>query len=77
MDRDVGKAIASLMGAEERGEKAIAAAAKLLDLTETQVRTTIRCYGAYAEEIDERIRHNVEEADAVEVFWCREQPALA
>lgn len=74
---DVWETIASLKGAEERGEKAIAVAAKLLGLTESQVRTAVRYYGAYPEEVDERIRRNVEEADAAEAAWRREQAALA
>jgi len=74
---DVWEAIATLKGTEERGEKAIAATAELLDLTESQVRTALRYYGAYPEEIDERIRRNVEEADAAEAAWRRERAALA
>ncbi len=74
---DVWEAMAILKSSEVRGEKAIAATAKLLDLTESQVRTAVRYYGAYPEEIDERIRRNVEEADEAEAAWRREQAALA
>jgi hypothetical protein len=69
--------IATLKGGKARGEKAIAAAAELLNLTDSQVRTAVRYYGAYPEEIDERIKRNVEEADAAEAAWRREQAALA
>jgi hypothetical protein len=74
---DVWEMMATLKGGEVRGEGAIAAAAELLELTELQVRTAVRYYGAYPEEIDERIRRNVEEADEAEAAWRREQAALA
>ncbi len=74
---DVWEVMATLKGGAIRGEKAIAATAELLDLTDLQVRTAVRYYGAYPEEIDERIRRNVEEADAAEAAWRREQAALA
>jgi hypothetical protein len=48
-----------------------------LNLTELQVRTAVRYYSAYPEEIDERIERNFEEADAAEAAWRREQAALA
>jgi len=74
---DIWETIATLKGTEERGEKAVAATVELLDLTESQVRTAVHYYGAYPDEIDERIKRNVEEADAAEVAWRREQAALA
>ncbi len=74
---DVWEVMATLKGGEARGEKAIVATAELLDLTESQVRTAVRYYGAYPEEIDERIARNVEDADAAEAAWRREQAALA
>ena len=74
---DVWEVMATLKGGEARGEKAIAATAELLDLTELQVRSAVRYYGAYPEEIDERVRRNVEEAEAAEAAWRREQAALA
>ncbi len=74
---DAWEAIATLKSGEAKGERAIATTAKLLNLTELQIRTAVRYYGAYPEEIDERIRRNVEEADAAEAVWRREQAALA
>ena len=74
---DAWEVIATLKSGGARGEQAISGAAKLLDLTEQQVRTAVRYYGAYPEEIDARIRHNVEEADAAEAAWRRERAALA
>ena len=74
---DVWEVMATLKGGEARSEKALAATAELLDLTELQVRSAVRYYGAYPEEIDERIARNVEDADAAEAAWRREQAALA
>ena len=74
---DVWELISTLRGGKKQGDAAVAAVAELLSLTEQQVRTAVRYYGAYSEEIDERIRRNVEEADAAEAAWRREQAALA
>lgn len=74
---DVWEVMASLRSGEARGEEAISATAELLDLTESQVRTATRYYGAFAEEIDRRIALNAEDADEAEVAWRREQAALA
>ena len=74
---DVWEAMQTLKGGKSRGEAAVAATAKLLDLTESQVRAAVRYYAAYPDEIDERIRRNVEDADAAEAAWKREQAALA
>jgi len=74
---DVWEVMATLRGGTARGEKAVAATAELLNLTDSQVRVAVRYYGAYPEEIDERIKRNVEDADAAEAAWRREQAALA
>jgi hypothetical protein len=74
---DVWEVMATLKGGEARGEEAISAAAELLGLTESQVRVVVRYYGSYPEEIDERVRRNLEEADAAEAAWRRGQAALA
>jgi hypothetical protein len=74
---DVWEAMETLKSGDVRGDRRFAAAAELLDLTELQVRTAVRYYGAYPEEIDERLRRNLEEADAAEAAWRREQAALA
>jgi hypothetical protein len=74
---DIWELMATLKGGEAKGEKAVAEAAKQLGLTDLQVRTGVRYYSDYPEEIDERIRRNVEEADAAEAAWRREQAALA
>jgi hypothetical protein len=74
---DVWELLAALKSGKERGEKAIAATAELLRLTELQVRTGVRYYSDYPEKIDQRIKLNVDEADAAEAAWRREQAALA
>jgi len=74
---DVWEAMQTLKSGRSRGEAAVVATAKLLDLTEAQVRAAVRYYAAYPEEVDERIRRNVEDADAAEAAWEREQAALA
>ena len=74
---DVWEAMQTLKSGKSRGEAAVATTAKLLDLTEPQVRAAVRYYAAYPDEIDERIRRNVEDADAAEAAWKREQAALA
>ena len=74
---DVWELMATLKGSNARGEEAVTATAELLNLTELQVRTAVRYYSAYPEEIDERIKRNADEADAAEAAWRREQAALA
>lgn len=74
---DVWEVVSSMRSTGERGEEAVPATAELLSLTDQQVRTAVRYYSDYPEEIDERIRRNVEEADAAEAAWRREQAALA
>lgn len=74
---DVCEVISTVKGAGVKGEQAIGAAAEILDLAPRQVRSAVRYYSDYPEEIDERIRRNVEEAEAAEAAWRREQAALA
>lgn len=74
---DIWELMATLKGGKAKGEKAVGETAELLGLTELQVRTGVRYYSDYPEEIDERIRRNIEEADAAEDAWRREQAALA
>lgn len=74
---DIWEVVATMKGIDAKGEAALAAVAEALDLTITQARAALRYYSAFPEEIDERIRRNVEEADAAEAAWRREQAALA
>lgn len=74
---DIWELMSTLRQGKAKGEKAVSGAAKLLGLTEAQVRIGVRYYSDYPEEVDERIRRNVEGADAAEAAWRREQAALA
>ncbi len=74
---DVWEVIAATRASELAGEKAIAAVAERGNLTPAQVRVAARYYGEYSAEIDELVRRNLEEADAAEARWRREQNALA
>jgi hypothetical protein len=74
---DVWELMATLKSGETRGEEAISAIAELLDLTDSQVRTAVRYYAAFDDEVDRRIALNAEDADEAEAAWRREQAALA
>lgn len=74
---DVWEVMQTLKSSKARGDAAVTAAAGLLNLTEAQIRIAVRYYAAYPDEIDERIRRNIQEADAAEAAWQREQAALA
>lgn len=74
---DVWEVMATVKNGKARGEASIAATADLLNLTDSQVRTAVRYYGAFSDEIDQRIALNAEDADEAEAAWQREQAALA
>jgi uncharacterized protein (DUF433 family) len=74
---DVWEVIAAIRASGLEGDDALRAAAEWGGLTPAQVRATVRYYAEYRDEVDERIRRNVEEADAAEEQWRREQNALA
>jgi hypothetical protein len=74
---DLWEVLTTLKSGKARGEEAISATADLLDLTDSQVRTAVRYYGAFPEEVDDRIARNAEDADEAEAAWRREQAALA
>jgi hypothetical protein len=74
---DVWELIMSLNAAKPRGEQAIVATAALLNLEEFEVRAAVHYYGAFPDEIDDRITRNVAGADEAEAAWRREQAALA
>jgi hypothetical protein len=74
---DVWEVIAALRSTGLAGDAALAATATWGGLTPSQMRTAVSYYAEYREEIDERIRRNVEGADAAEEQWRREQNALA
>jgi hypothetical protein len=74
---DLWEVLTTLKSGKARGEKAITATADLLSLTDSQVRTAVRYYGAFPKEVDDRIAHNAEDADEADAAWRREQAALA
>lgn len=74
---DIWEVIAALRTNGLEGDAAIEATAAWGDLTPAQVRTAIRYYAEYRDEVDERVRRHLEEADAAEQAWHREQNALA
>jgi hypothetical protein len=74
---DIWEVVAAIRASGLLGEDALAAAAEWGTLSLTQVRAAVRYYAEYPQEIDERIARNVEEADAAERRWRREQHALA
>jgi hypothetical protein len=74
---DVWEVIATVRASGLDGDAALASAAEWGNLTHAQVRSAVRYYAEYRDEIDERMARNVEEADAAEELWRREQNALA
>jgi hypothetical protein len=72
---DVWELMATIKGNKARGE-AIAATAELLNLTDCQMRTAVRYYGSFPDEIDQRITLNTADADEAEAAWQRGQAAL-
>ena len=74
---DVWEVLETLQGTGLAGEQAIAATAEWGALTHAQVRTAVRYYADFRDEVDERIAHNRAEADRQQAAWERAQAALA
>ena len=74
---DVWEIIAAVRASGLEGDAALVAAAEWGSLTATRVRAAVGYYGEFREEVDERIRRHVEEADAAEARWQRARNALA
>jgi hypothetical protein len=62
---------------DERGERAIKAAAELLNLPAERVGLALRYYGAHPDEIDAEMAMADEESRAAEEAWRAEQRLLA
>lgn len=62
---------------DERGERAITAAADMLNLPVERVRLALSYYGAHPQEIDAEIAMADEESRAAEHAWQAEQRLLA
>jgi len=73
---DVWEVIAAIRASGLEDDAAVTATAQWAGLTATQVRAAVGYYAEYRDEIDERVRRSVEEADADEERWRREQNAL-
>lgn len=71
---EVAKAVREL---DERRERAISAAAEMLNLPVERVRLALRYYGAYPDEIDAEMAMADEESRAAEEAWQAEQRLLA
>ncbi len=71
---DAWEVIATIKMGKTRGEKAISAAADALDLSSAQVQAALAYYGDYPDEVDERVRRNLQATDAAEAAWERLQP---
>ena len=74
---DVWEVIETLKGTERAGEEAISATAEWGALTHAQVRTAVRYYADFRDEVDERIAHNGQEAERQRAAWERARDALA
>jgi hypothetical protein len=74
---DVWEVLETLKGTELVGEQAISATAEWGSLTHAQVRTAVRYYADFRDEVDERISHNSQEADRQRAAWERARDALA
>src|SRR2546425_12312874 len=74
---DVWEVIETLKGTRLTGERAVEATARWGALTPAEVRTAIRYYGDFRDEIDDRILINRREAERLREAWERAQAALA
>jgi hypothetical protein len=73
---DVWELVRFIKGIPERGPKAVAKAARMLDLTPLQVDTALRYYADYPDEVDDRIHLDEEYAERARAAWQRHQTVL-
>lgn len=74
---DIWEVVKFLREIDERGPRAVVAAAEMLRLTEAQVRIAMHYYSTYPDAIDEEIAQADEESQAAEAAWAAEQRLLA
>ena len=74
---DVWEVVGALRSVPESGEARVAALAERIGLSEAKVRTAIRYYSEYPEEIDSWIAANDAEAERLEAAFARERELLA
>lgn len=77
MGPDVWEIVVALREVDERGEAAILATAELLALSPTRVRTALRYYSIFPDEIDAEIAQAHAASIAAERAWRSEQQLLA
>jgi hypothetical protein len=73
---DVWELVRFLKGIPERGTKAVAKAARMLNLTQAQVETAVQYYADFPDEVDDRIQLDEEQAQRAHASWQRRQAAL-
>ncbi len=73
---DAWEIIGALRSVERKGDARVAVLAERLGLSESRVRTAIRYYGEYPEEIDAWIAANDAEAVSLEAVLERERELL-
>lgn len=73
---DVWEVISVFRELEARGEEALQQTAELTNLRVDQVRTTVRYYAEFTDEIDDWIEENNKLAEQLEDRWLREQAML-
>jgi uncharacterized protein (DUF433 family) len=69
--------VETVKGTGLAAEDAVAAAAEWGALTQAQVRTAVRYYADFQDEVDERIELNRREAERLHAAYARAQAALA
>lgn len=74
---DVWEIIRGLREIDERADDAVPAVAELLNLPASRVRTALRYYADYPDEIDAEIEQNRAEAEAAYRAWQAERRLLA
>jgi hypothetical protein len=70
---DVWEVICAIRSTNLDGDDAIESTADAINVAPRVVRVALGYYAEYPEEIEDRIRRHLEEADAAEAKWRREQ----
>lgn len=74
---DIWEVVETIKGTGLTDEQAITATTEWGNLTHAQVRTAVRYYADFRDEVDTRIAHNSQEADRQRAAWVRAREALA
>lgn len=73
---DIWEIVKALTEVDERGPAAVPAVAEILALSEAGVRTAMRYYSAYSDEINEEVAAADAASVAAEAAWIAEQRLL-